>query len=502
MEKLNYEVLKKSGYDGYILGKGAAPVKVLQFGEGNFLRAFVDYWFDMSNELAGWNGKVALVQPIAQGLTDLINEQEGLYTLYLRGSENGEKVNRKRVISVVDACYNPYRDWEAVKAIARSKDLEYVASNTTEAGIVYDPDSKFDQVPPVSFPAKLTVLLYERFKAGQKGVTILSCELIDNNGQELRKCVLKHIEDWGLGEDFRNWVENENLFCSTLVDRIVPGRIRDPKEVEEINRENGYEDALLDVGEVFGVWYIEGPEALAEKLPFRKAGLNVHVVPEVAPYKKRKVRILNGAHTGFVLGAYLSGQNIVRDCMHNETIHGFMNKLLFKEVIPILPLDKKDCENFAAAVTDRFNNPFVDHLLMSISLNSTSKWKARDLPSLLEFHEKFGKLPEALVMGFAAYIAFYSNDLQRREADGLIAKRPAGNEYKIQDDDWVLDFYWEHKDADAKTLVHDVLSDEKMWDQDLTKVPGLEAKVLEDLNLIREKGAEAAYAAAVASSED
>ncbi len=222
MEKLNYEVLKKSGYDGYILGKGAAPVKVLQFGEGNFLRAFVDYWFDMSNELAGWNGKVALVQPIAQGLTDLINEQEGLYTLYLRGSENGEKVNRKRVISVVDACYNPYKDWEAVKAIARSKDLEYVASNTTEAGIVYDPDSKFDQVPPVSFPAKLTVLLYERFKAGQKGVTILSCELIDNNGQELRKCVLKHIEDWGLGEDFRNWVENENLFCSTLVDRIVP----------------------------------------------------------------------------------------------------------------------------------------------------------------------------------------------------------------------------------------------------------------------------------------
>ena len=268
MEKLNYDVLKKSGYDGYILGKGAAPVKVLQFGEGNFLRAF-------------------------------------------RGSENGEKVNRKRVISVVDACYNPYKDWEAVKAIARSKDLEYVASNTTEAGIVYDPDSKFDQVPPVSFPAKLTVLLYERFKAGQKGVTILSCELIDNNGQELRKCVLKHIEDWGLGEDFRNWVENENLFCSTLVDRIVPGRIRDPKEVEEINKENGYEDALLDVGEVFGVWYIEGPEALAEKLPFKKAGLNVHVVPQVAPYKKRKVRILNGAHTGFVLGAYLSGQNIV-----------------------------------------------------------------------------------------------------------------------------------------------------------------------------------------------
>ena len=493
MEKLNYEVLKKSGYDGYILGKGAAPVKVLQFGEGNFLRAFVDYWFDMSNELAGWNSKVALVQPIAQGLTDLINEQEGLYTLYLRGSENGEKVNRKRVISVVDACYNPYKDWEAVKAIARSKDLEYVASNTTEAGIVYDPDSKFDQVPPVSFPAKLTVLLYERFKAGQKGVTILSCELIDNNGQELRKCVLKHIEDWGLGEDFRNWVENENLFCSTLVDRIVPGRIRDPKEVEEINKENGYEDALLDVGEVFGVWYIEGPEALAEKLPFKKAGLNVHVVPEVAPYKKRKVRILNGAHTGFVLGAYLSGQNIVRDCMHNETIHGFMNKLLFKEVIPILPLDKKDCENFAAAVTDRFNNPFVDHLLMSISLNSTSKWKARVMPSFLEYIEKYGELPKAATMSLAAYIAFYSSRIQGLSDAGMTCVRPNGDSYLVQDDAWVLEFYNDHKDDAPEALVHAVLTNTRMWDQDLTQIKGLEEAVTADLKLILKEGAEAAY---------
>ncbi len=492
MAKLNYDVLAKSGYDGYVLKD--APVKVLQFGEGNFLRAFVDYFFDMSNEKAGWNGKVALVQPIAQGLTDLINDQEGLYTLYLRGSENGEKVNRKRVISVVDACYNPYQDWEKVKEIARSKDLEYVASNTTEAGIVYDPDSKFDQVPPNSFPAKLTVLLYERFKAGMDGVTVLSCELIDNNGKELEKCVLKHIEDWKLGDDFKKWVEEKNLFCSTLVDRIVPGRIRDPKEVEELNKEHGYEDDLLDVGEVFGVWYIEGPKELEDRLPFKKAGLNVHVVPEVAPYKKRKVRILNGAHTGFVLGAYLSGQDIVRDCMHNESIHGFMNKMLYEEVIPILPLDKADCENFAAAVTDRFNNPFVDHLLMSISLNSTSKWKARNMPSFLEYIEKFGKLPQALTMSLAAYIAFYSTNIQRREEDGLICVRPAGNEYKIQDDAWALDFYYEHKDADDATLVKDVLSNTQMWDQDLTQIDGLYDTVLADLTKIRKDGAEAAYA--------
>ncbi len=495
MAKLNYDVLKKSGYDGYVLDKGAAPVKVLQFGEGNFLRAFVDYWFDMSNEKADFNGKVALVQPIAQGLTPYINAQEGLYTLYLRGSENGEKVDRKRVITCVDACYNPYEaaDWEAIKEIAKSDDLEYIASNTTEAGIVYDADSTAEQLPPNSFPAKLTVLLNERFKAGKAGVVILSCELIDANGKELEKCVLKHIDDWKLGEDFKAWVEKEVTFCSTLVDRIVPGRIRDAEENAQLDAANGYEDDLKVVGEVFGVWYIEGPEWLAEKLPFKKAGLNVHVVPEVAPYKKRKVRILNGAHTGFVLGAYLAGQDIVRDCMYNETIHGFMDKMLNEEVIPILPLDKADCEAFAAAVTDRFKNPFVDHQLMSISLNSTAKWKARDLPSLLEYNEKFGKLPQALTMGFAAYIAFYSNDLQRREEDGLVAKRPAGNEYKIQDDAWALDFYWNHKDDDAKTLVHAVLTNEQMWDEDLTKVAGLEETIVKDLELIRSEGAEAAY---------
>ena len=254
------------------------------------------------------NGKVALVQPIAQGLTRMVNDQEGLYTLYLRGSENGKKVNRKRVISCVDACYNPYdaADWEEIRRIACSDELEYMASNTTEAGITYDPSCTPDQQPPVSFPAKVTLLLHERFLAGKPGITFLSCELIDANGQELKKDVLLHAKDWGYEEDFVKYIEEECLFCSTLVDRIVPGRIRDPKEVEALTLENGYEDDLLDVGEVFGVWYIEGPKELEEKLPFKKSGLNVHVVPEVAPYKKRKVRIINGAHTGFVLGAYLA----------------------------------------------------------------------------------------------------------------------------------------------------------------------------------------------------
>ncbi len=493
MALLNYDVLKASGYEGFILPK--APERVLQFGEGNFLRAFVDYFFDIANEKAGYNGKVVLVQPIAAGLTDLINKQEGLYTLYLRGSEKGVKVDQKRVISSVSRCINPYQDWNAVLEFAKSDDLDIIVSNTTEAGIVHDAESAFDQVPPVSFPAKLTRLLYERWKAGKKGIVMLSCELIDNNGKELLKCVNQYIDDWKLEDAFRAWVNQENIFCSTLVDRIVPGRIRDPKEVEALNAANGYEDPLLDVGEVFGVWVIEGPEGLEDRLPFKKAGVNVHVVPDVTPYKKRKVRILNGAHTGFVLGAYLAGFDIVRDCMHNDTVRGFMNKMLYDEVVPILPLDQEDCKNFAAAVEDRFNNPFVNHELMSISLNSTSKWKARNMPSLLEYVEANGKLPTCLSMSLAAYIAFYSNDIQALDDRGLVCRRPKGNEYVCSDDRWVLEFYYEHRNDDADTLVHQVMTNTKMWDMDLTTVPGLEDAVKCGLKKIRAEGALAAYQA-------
>ncbi len=494
MKRLNYTVLKESNYQGYIKESGAE--KVMQFGEGNFLRAFVDYWFDCANERAGWNGKIVVVQPIAQGLTELINEQEGLYTLYLRGSERGRKVDVKRVISAVSRCINPYEDFDAVLQAAVSDDLEMIVSNTTEAGIVYDKESTFDQCPPVSFPAKLTRILYERYKAGKPGLTMLCCELIDDNGKELLKCVEQYIRDWKLEEGFLTWVREDNLFCSTLVDRIVPGRIRDRKEVEALEKENGYHDELIDVGECFGVWMIEGPAELEERLPFKEAGLNVHVVPDVTPYKHRKVRILNGAHTGFVLGAYLAGFHIVRDCMHDDTVRGFMDKLLYDEVIPTLrhELDEAELKEFAAAVTDRFNNPFVDHELMSISLNSSSKWKARNLPSLLAYVEERKELPSCLVMSMAAYIAFYSNEIQRREADGLICRRAKGNEYKVQDDAWVLDFYYAHREDDAETLVHEVLSDARFWERNLTEIEGFEAAVAGGLKIIRSQGALAAFA--------
>ena len=492
MSQLNYQVLKQVGYEGFILEN--APEKVMQFGEGNFLRAFVDAFLDLANEKAGFNGKAALVQPIAQGLTELINKQEGLYTLYLRGSENGEKVDRKRVISAVSRCINPYGEWAKVLELARSADLEIIVSNTTEAGIVHDTESRFDQDPPITFPAKLTRALYERFTAGQKGVTVLSCELIDNNGKELLRCVNRYIDDWKLGEDFRRWVNEENIFCSTLVDRIVPGRIRDPKEVEALNAQNGYEDPLTDVGEVFGIWVIEGPQELEDRLPFKKAGAPVIVVPDVTPYKKRKVRILNGAHTGFVPGAYLAGFDIVRDCMHDDTVRGYMNRMLYEEVIPTLPLDRQDLEDFAKAVQDRFNNPFVNHELMSISLNSTSKWRARNMPTFLDYVQEKGKLPVCLTTSFAAYIAFYSCDIQRLDEKGLVCRRPKGNEYTVSDDRYVLEFYWDHRGDSEEELVHAVMANEDMWGQDLTKVEGFEAEAVRILKVIRKDGALKAFA--------
>ncbi len=494
MNKLNYKILAQTEYKGFSLK--TAPEKVLQFGEGNFLRAFVDYWFDVANEKAGWNGKCCLVQPIAQGLTQLINEQEGLYTLYLRGSENGQKVDRKRVISSVSRCLNPYEEagFAAMMEVAASDDLEYIVSNTTEAGIVYDPACNFGDKPASSFPGKLTQVLYTRWKAGKSGLVILSCELIDNNGKELLKCVNQYINQWGLEAEFRDYVNQECTFCSTLVDRIVPGRIRDAEEVARLEAENGYSDPLMDVGEVFGVWNIEGPDWLEEKLPFKAAGVNCIVVPDVTPYKKRKVRILNGAHTGFVLGAYLGGYDIVRDCMHDDAVLGYMNKMLFEEILPILPLPKEDVESFAAAVQDRFNNPFINHELLSISLNSTSKWRARNMPSFLEYIEKFGKLPTCLTMSFAAYIAFFSGNIQELNENGLVCRRPKGNTYTCSDDRWALEFYWEHRNDSVEALVHAVMQNEQMWGQNLTQIPGFEAATVANLKTIRTEGTLAAYA--------
>jgi tagaturonate reductase len=486
METLNYKILEEQGYEGYLLKE--APERMLQFGEGNFLRAFVDYFVDVMNERADFDTKVVLCQPIAPGLADKINGQEGLYTLYLRGFENGEKVNDKRIISCVSRCLNPYRDYDALMECAANPKLRFIACNTTEAGIVYDKTCRFEDKPAASYPGKLTQFLYERFlKFGQeegKGFIILSCELIDDNGKELERCVKQYIQQWNLGEDFADWVDRENIFCSTLVDRIVTGYPRN--EAKALNEENGYEDTLLDTGEIFGFWVIEGPERLKKELPFEKAGLPILVTDDHRPYKQRKVRILNGAHTSMVLGAYLAGQDIVRDCMHDEVIRNYMNHIIYKEIIPTLTLPREELEEFAASVTERFQNPFIDHALLAIALNSTSKWKARVLPSLKGYVERYNKVPAGIAASLAFYIAFYRGD--RLEQEGLYARRNH-QEYLIKDDQAVLEFFYAHKSDHTEKLAAAVLKNKKFWGEDLTQIEGLEKAVTEDLKIIEECGA-------------
>lgn len=485
MEKLSRKTLENSNYTGFV--QGDAPEKVLQFGEGNFLRAFVDYFFDVLNEKEGFNGKIAMVQPIEQGLTDMINEQEGLYTLYLRGSENGEAVMRRRIITSVSRCINPYRDFDVFMDCAKNPDLKYLVSNTTEAGIAYSDADKFDDAPAKSFPAKLTRFMYERFKIfeGKKGsgFIILSCELIDNNGKELLNCVEKYIKLWNLSDEFLKWVREENIFCSTLVDRIVTGYPRN--EADKFNAENGYVDNLLDTGEVFGFWVIEGPQSIREALPFDKAGLPVIVVDDVTPYKKRKVRILNGTHTSMTPASMLAGEEIVRNCMENEVISGYVNGLIYDEIIPILTLPKDELLEFAGAVADRFKNPYIDHRLTDISLNSISKWKARVMPSLLEYVDKFGKLPEKLSFSLAGLIRFYKGV----EKDGSFVGSANGKEYPIRDDRDICAYFaalpWEDIAKTTKT----VLSNVDFWGRDLTEVCGLEDKVAGFISKIDEIGA-------------
>ncbi len=304
----------------------------------------------------------------------------------------------------------------------------------------------------------------------------MSCELIDNNGKELEKCVLQYAKLWNLGDEFTKWVTAENVFCSTLVDRIVTGYPKD--EASTICEELGYKDNLIDTGEIFGFWVIEGPKELEKELPFDKANLPVIITDDHTPYKQRKVRILNGAHTSMVLGAYISGMRNVQDCMENEKVRNFMNAAIYEEIIPTLTLPKKELEEFAASVQDRFNNPFIDHKLLSISLNSTSKWKARVLPSVKAYYNKFNKLPKCLVASFAYYIMFYNGHTLTQ--NGLI-NTINGEDYTIQDDKNVLEFFYNNKDENKATLAKKVCEKTEFWGEDLTALPGFYDKVVEIL---------------------
>ena len=382
-----------------------AKERIIQFGEGGFLRGFVDYFFQKLNDKGLFEGSVVVVQPIKTGMCDMLTAQNCEYNLFLRGVDNGKVVDEHTHIDVISRCINPYKDYEEYLSLAKNPDSRFIVSNTTEAGIVYEDDNKLSDAPANSFPAKLTALLYERFKAGLPGFIILSCELIDHNGEELLKCCKKYALKWELGEDFGLWLERENSFCSTLVDRIVTGFPRD--EHKALEERIGQSDNMMDTAEIFHLWVIQGNHE--DELPLQKAGFNVVWTDNVDPYKKRKVRILNGAHTSMVLAARLYGLETVGECMKDERVSSLLRKSVFEEIIPTIG-DTEDNRKFGEAVFERFANPFIKHQLLSIALNSVSKFRARVLPTILEYKAKNGQYPKILSFSFAALIAFYKTD--------------------------------------------------------------------------------------------
>lgn len=463
------------------------PVKVMQFGEGNFLRAFVDYMIDILNEKTDFNGNIVLVKPIEAGSLEQFAKQDGLYTVYLRGLENGSETIRKRIVSSVGDTAAAYEEYEKYSKLAELDSLRFIVSNTTEAGIVLNTDDKLEMEPPASYPAKLAKFLYERYKHfggdASKGLIILPVELIDNNGKELERCVKALANAWGLENGFLTWLDDACVFASTLVDRIVTGYPRD--EDKQIFEEFGYEDKLLVTGEPFALWVIESKRDISGELPFEKAGLPVIFTDDHKPYKQRKVRILNGAHTSFVLASYLAGNDYVGESMNDETVFRFMRSTIFDEVIPTLDLPEKELTDFAEAVIDRFRNPFIKHSLLAISLNSISKWKARCMPSFIEYINRNGALPERLTFSLAALIAFYSGTEIR--GGSLIGHR-GDEEYLIKDDKAVLEFFAENSALPSAELADKVLGNTGFWGTDLREYKGAAEKISTYIDDIRGLG--------------
>ncbi|WP_040950303.1 tagaturonate reductase [Gorillibacterium massiliense] len=448
------------------------PERVIQFGEGNFMRAFIDWQLQQMNKQGLFGGSAVLVQPIAQGLIGMLAEQNNLYTVLLNGILNGDTVESSEIISSVSRVLNPYDDYAAFLALAEDDALEFITSNTTEAGIAYVPGDKPDDAPPSSFPAKLTVLLHRRYELGKKGFVIIPCELIDRNGEKLLEIVKRYAADWHLGDGFLRWLEEENTFCCSLVDRIVPGYPR--AQATELEDRLGYRDNLMVTAEPFLLWVIEGPEWLHDCLPLAKAGLDVVVTADMTRYRERKVHLLNGPHTAMVPLGLLAGLETVEEVMKDETFSPFIRKLENDELIPMLDLPEDELKSFADAVLERFCNPFIRHELSSIALNSIPKFKTRLLPILLRYASERGQLPPLITLSFSALLYSYRGDKIPRQ-DGA-------------DVNALFDKAW----ANPETFVETILKEESLWGSDLTSVPGLAAKLAAHIRELEEKGARSA----------
>lgn len=455
------------------------PEKVIQFGEGNFLRAFVDWMIGDANSQGIFNGSVLVVQPITYGRINQVIKQDGLFTLYLRGIEAGSIIEQKQVVTSISRGLNPYEEWDAYLQSAAQPEMRIMISNTTEAGIDYVAEGQPNDSCPTSFPAKVTAWLYERYKAfegdASKGMIIIPCELIEDNGDKLKAIVKRYTREWGLGEGFSAWLNDSNYFLNTLVDRIVTGYPAD--EMEDITAFLGYKDELVDTGEIFHLWVIEGPSELSDEFPLHAAGKNVLWTDDITPYRTRKVRILNGAHTMMVPSAYLYGLEAVKESVEHDVVGAYLQKGLYEEVIPVVPLPEDEKMAFARSVIERFRNPYIHHLLISITLNSISKFKVRVLPSLLDYYSLKGELPDVLTFSMAGLITFYKGTTMNAESmEGM----RDGEAYPIRDDMAVLEYFyklWQDFDGDIASLVKDVLGKVDFWDQDLNDICGMTDKV-------------------------
>ena len=465
------------------------PTKVIQFGEGNFLRAFVDWIIWNTNQKTDFNAGVVIVQPIAKGMVDVLNSQDGLYHVNLQGIDKGEAVDSIQMIDVINRGLNPYTQNDEYMALAEDPNIRFVISNTTEAGIAFDPSCKLEDKPASSYPGKLTQLLYHRYNHfngdKSKGFIILPCELIFLNGKELKKCIYQYIELWQLGEGFKTWFEEAcGVYC-TLVDRIVPGYPKDT--IDQIHERIGYSDNLVVKGEIFHLWVIEAPESVAAEFPADKAGLNVLFVPSEAPYHERKVTLLNGPHTVLSPVGYLSGLDTVKECVEDPEVGAFVKKVMYEELMETLNLPKPELQAFADSVVERFVNPYVKHFVTSIMLNSFPKYKTRDLPGLKTYLERKGELPKGLVLGLAGIITYYKGG---KRGDVEIVPNDDAAIVELLKNLWAT--------GDVRKVAEGVLSAEFIWGEDLNAVPGLTDLLTADLDLVQKEGMRAAVKTVIA----
>lgn len=458
------------------------PIKVVQFGEGNFLRAFVDYAFQKLNKEVNFNAGIAMVQPLENGMINMINDQDGLYTLFLNGIKKGEKIQDIDLITNVVKGINPFKNYADYLDLAKEEELQFIISNTTEAGIEYIDSDTPDMQPPVAFPARLTVLLHERFKYfngdNSKGLTIIPCELINYNADTLKEIILKYCDLWSLESSFKSWLLESCTFHNTLVDRIVPGYPRN--EIEEYNSKLDYQDNLIVTAEPFFLWVIEGGEALKKKLPFHETDLNVKIVDDMQPFRTLKVRILNGAHTAMVPFSLLYGNETVKQTVDGDFTGKFVDSII-AEINGTLPFEKSEVLAYSDEVMDRFRNPFIKHALSDIALNSISKFKVRVLPSLLQYYNDKQQLPTNLTFSFACLIQFYKGIWN-------------GNPLPIKDTPEIVTAFenaWKLPSLDM--VVNAILSNEEFWGEDLTTINDLAQDIVFALSEIESNGLEKGY---------